>query len=61
MSAPPRPQDEIEQLIEEALPFVEGGDEISAREWIAQHPFDPADCSGTFDGFSVKSDADPGL
>jgi hypothetical protein len=23
--------------------------------------FDPADCSGTFDGFGVVSDADPGL
>jgi hypothetical protein len=23
--------------------------------------FDPADCGGTFDGFSVGTDADPGL
>jgi hypothetical protein len=23
--------------------------------------FDPADCGGTFDGFNVSSDADPGL
>jgi hypothetical protein len=25
------------------------------------YPFDPSDCSGTWDGFGVISDADPGL
>ncbi len=44
-------------------------DDQAARQAMADEPpelpeaayFDPADCGGTFDGFNVTSDADPGL
>jgi hypothetical protein len=32
-----------------------------AATWRAGQRFDPADCGGTWDGFTVGSDADPGL
>ena len=36
--------------------------EARAHAARQQHPlFDEADCSGVFDGFTVTSDADPGL
>jgi hypothetical protein len=33
----------------------------AARQQRPLFEFDPADCGGVFDGFTVTSDADPGL
>ena len=40
---------------------VSNGYTITKVETPARQPFNEADCGGVFDGFTVTSDADPGL
>lgn len=49
------------ERIARELAAAEAARRAAARRQRPLFDFDPADCGGVFDGFTVTSDADPGL